>query len=280
MSYPSADLVHSSPGERRAAPGIRAEPRHERQGSAPSWLPTTDSSRDRRRSMPASSRAEIRHLLRIGVLILVRRGVYADAEVWDSLDEYVGRPRLRTRAALATMRRGWVVESRLRRSRARAGHPQSTRSTRAHHSSGLHGCLDQERREAPPGAVRRGPGGRAERAQGARHGQDGRRHRTRARDAVRRDRLRLRHAARRDPGSPGSCGRADAYWPYVAAARAAVEFADPGAESVLETLGRLLVKALGVGRLRARSSRSRSTTDGSSGAISGSGATSSSATAR
>ncbi len=37
------------------------------------------------------------------------------------------------------------------------------------------------------------------------------------------------------------------FWPYSRQARAAVEFADPGAESVLETLGRLLVKALGVG---------------------------------
>ena len=55
------------------------------------------------------SSAEIRHLLRTGVLILVRRGVYANAEVWNDLDEHVGRSRLRTRAALATMRRAWVA---------------------------------------------------------------------------------------------------------------------------------------------------------------------------
>ena len=53
--------------------------------------------------------ADVRHLLRRGVLVLVRRGVYADAQVWHELDEFVGRPRLRTRAALATMRRGWVA---------------------------------------------------------------------------------------------------------------------------------------------------------------------------
>ena len=55
------------------------------------------------------SSLEIRHLLRSDGLVLVRRGVYADAKVWDDLDEYVGRPRLQTRAALATMRRGWVA---------------------------------------------------------------------------------------------------------------------------------------------------------------------------
>ncbi len=53
--------------------------------------------------------ADIRFLLRSGRLVLVRRGVYADAEVWAALDEDVGRPRLETRAALATMRRAWVV---------------------------------------------------------------------------------------------------------------------------------------------------------------------------
>ena len=36
------------------------------------------------------------------------------------------------------------------------------------------------------------------------------------------------------------------HWPYVVRARDAVAFADPGAESVVETLGRLLVACLGV----------------------------------
>ena len=39
------------------------------------------------------------------------------------------------------------------------------------------------------------------------------------------------------------------FWPYSRRARAAVAFADPGAESVLETLGRELVTALGVGEV-------------------------------
>jgi hypothetical protein len=51
----------------------------------------------------------IRHLLRTGALVLLRRGVYADGELWRSLDVYRGQHKLRTRAALLTMRRGYVV---------------------------------------------------------------------------------------------------------------------------------------------------------------------------
>jgi putative AbiEi antitoxin of type IV toxin-antitoxin system len=51
----------------------------------------------------------IRHLVRTGALVILRRGVYADGELWRSLDPYRGQHQLRTRAALKTMRRGWVV---------------------------------------------------------------------------------------------------------------------------------------------------------------------------
>ena len=44
-----------------------------------------------------------------GALVLLRRGVYVDGELWKSLDVYRGQHRLRTRAALKTMRRAWVV---------------------------------------------------------------------------------------------------------------------------------------------------------------------------
>ena len=37
-----------------------------------------------------------------------------------------------------------------------------------------------------------------------------------------------------------------AYWPHIRRTRAAVDFADPGAESLVETLGRILVSCLGV----------------------------------
>lgn len=55
------------------------------------------------------SPGEIRRLLRNGRWIRIRRGVYTTAEIWDPLDEYVGRPRLRARAAILQMRRGWVL---------------------------------------------------------------------------------------------------------------------------------------------------------------------------
>lgn len=48
-------------------------------------------------------------MLQAGELVPVRRGVYADAEVWDALDELRGRPLLRVRAATMTLQRGWVL---------------------------------------------------------------------------------------------------------------------------------------------------------------------------
>lgn len=42
---------------------------------------------------------EIRHLVRRGTLVVVRRGVLADGELWTALDEWTGRPVLRARAA-------------------------------------------------------------------------------------------------------------------------------------------------------------------------------------
>ncbi|MCD4533394.1 type IV toxin-antitoxin system AbiEi family antitoxin domain-containing protein [Nocardioides sp. cx-169] len=55
------------------------------------------------------SPATIRSLVRHGEWVLVRRGVYCDAPIWQAADEYVGRPRLRARAAILTMRRAWVL---------------------------------------------------------------------------------------------------------------------------------------------------------------------------
>lgn len=52
---------------------------------------------------------EIRHLKRSGRWVTVRRGVYTTAEIWESLDEWRGRPRLIARAVVMSMRRGWVL---------------------------------------------------------------------------------------------------------------------------------------------------------------------------
>lgn len=53
--------------------------------------------------------SRINQLVRSGAWRPVRRGVYTTAEHWEELDEWRGRPRLETRAAIATMRRGFVV---------------------------------------------------------------------------------------------------------------------------------------------------------------------------
>lgn len=55
------------------------------------------------------SPSTIRALLRDGVWIAVRRGVYTTRSIWDGLDEYVGRPLLMARAATKTIQRGWVL---------------------------------------------------------------------------------------------------------------------------------------------------------------------------
>lgn len=53
--------------------------------------------------------SEIRRLLSAGELERLRRGVYTSRERWEALDEYVGQPLLLARAAIASMRRGWVL---------------------------------------------------------------------------------------------------------------------------------------------------------------------------
>lgn len=46
---------------------------------------------------------EIDRLVRLSEWVVVRRGVYATSGLWESLDQYVGRPRLRALAASLTM---------------------------------------------------------------------------------------------------------------------------------------------------------------------------------
>lgn len=53
--------------------------------------------------------SEIKRMRNAGELVTVRRGVYTPAEIWDALDPFVGRPRMRARAAILNMRRGWVL---------------------------------------------------------------------------------------------------------------------------------------------------------------------------
>ena len=197
-----------------------------------------------------------------------------------SLDEYGGRPRLRTRAALATMRRGWV-----------ASHDSSA------HEHGLEilNPPDPHVHITRPGFTG------AWTKYGVKHhlarfGED---------QVVEVDGLRCstwraprwtshastaRHTARSPAIRPcdWACSRAAleaAVEPMTTGrtsirARAAVAFADPGAESVVETLGRLLVAALGVERRGDPVPGARWTTAACAGETSESAATSSRRTAR
>jgi len=195
------------------------------------------------------SSADIRHLLSTGGLVRVRRGVYADPDVWTSLDVHVGRPRLQTRAALATMRRGWV----------------------ASHDSAAHELALEILNPPEPHVHITRPGSTGAWTKfGVKH------HLARfgEHQVVEVNGLRVLDMARtavdiaREHGTPYGEIACDSamrhgvsraaleaavdpmlFWPYSRRARAAVAFADPGAETVLETLGRILVAALGVGEV-------------------------------
>ena len=67
-------------------------------------------------------------------------------------------------------------------------------------------------------------------------------HRSRARRAVRRDRVRRGHASWRDPRGAARGVRAHDQLAARPADQEGVEFADPGAQTAIETLGRLLVE--------------------------------------
>lgn len=55
------------------------------------------------------SPGEVRRLKRQGHWVAMRRGVYTTRELWESLDDWRGRPRLIARAVVLTMRRAWVL---------------------------------------------------------------------------------------------------------------------------------------------------------------------------
>jgi hypothetical protein len=183
----------------------------------------------------------IRHLIRTGALVLLRRGVYADGELWRSLDEYRGQPKLRTRAALITMRRSYVV------SHDSAGHE---------HELDLLLPPEQHVHITRPGFTT------AWTEYGVKH------HLARFREeqVVELNGLRVLDIPRtavdiaREHGRPYgevACdsamrmgvSRADLEaalepmrnWPHVTRSRSAVDFADPRAASVAESLGRDLV---------------------------------------
>jgi hypothetical protein len=191
----------------------------------------------------------LRHLLRLGTLVVVRRGVYADGAAWAELDEYNGRHRLRTRAATMLMRRGFVIshdsaayEHGLEILQPPDPHVHITRQgvtgawTKAgvkHHLAGfgkeqlvvIDGLevLDMARTAVDIAREHGTPYGEVACDSALRHG-------------VSRGALMEAYGPMRN-------------WQHVRRTRKAVEFADPGAESVVETLGRLLVTSLGIGEV-------------------------------
>lgn len=194
------------------------------------------------------SPGEIRRLVRQDRWLAVRRGVYTTAEIWGALDEYVGRPRLRARAAILQMRRAWVLS-----------HDSSA------HEQGMSVLTPRE----PFVHVTRPGFTNAWTENGVKHHLarfaekqvvtiDGRRMLDLARTGVdiARERGFQHGLVACDSAMRMGVTRAQLLvavepmenWPGSRAARSCVRFADPGAESVHESLGRDLVleAALGI----------------------------------
>ena len=97
--------------------------------------------------------AQISHLVRQRLLVVVRRGVYTDAELWDALGSEAERHRLRTRAATLHMRRDFVL------SHDSAAYEHGLEILQpptpyVHVTSTASPALDEARHQAPPRAVR------------------------------------------------------------------------------------------------------------------------------
>lgn len=187
--------------------------------------------------------------IRSGQLLAVRRGVYARQEWWDTLDEYVGKPLARSRAAHYAIRLDHVMshdsaalEHGLQILAARPELIHVTRprvlGTRTEHGVKHHKAVfAPEQRMVVNGIAVLDPARTAvdiAREHGFTHG------------AVACDSAMRTGVTRRDlelAVEPMSC------WPGVTMVREAIWFADPRAESVAETLGRILVTELGLGEV-------------------------------
>lgn len=191
---------------------------------------------------------QIVDLVRRGAWVRVRQGVYADGEAWQALDEYVGRPLLRVRAAhLVLTVPHWF----------------------SHDSAALlHGVRLLARATDLVHITRPDMRGRVARAGVVHHG---------ARTALARttviDGLPVLDLPRtavdvvREHGVDVGLGACDfalahgvsrgdlvavsesmAGWPFVRLVREVVDLADPGADNAAESAARALVLELGIGR--------------------------------
>lgn len=195
------------------------------------------------------SSSQLRSLIRSGVLVVLRRGLYVDGDLWRSLDPHREQHRLRTRAVLRGLKRGYVVS----------------------HDSGAHEHAMEILVPPEPHTHITRPGSTtAWTRYGVKH------HYAAFKDAqvVVVDGLEVLDIARtavdiaREHGEPYGEIACDAAmragvtrtalqkafapmtcWPHIQRTRRAVEFADPGAQTVIETLGRILVEELGIGKI-------------------------------
>lgn len=192
--------------------------------------------------------AEIARLIRSRRLVAVRRGVYADGAVWSAADSFHDRPALLARAVHMTTLTDHVMSHHSAAALLRLPtlqppdglqhvtrpdvHGGRTEHGVKHHVAPYHPdqvvevdqvpCLDRARTALD-----------IAREHGYRHG-----------------------LVAADGALRSGCSRADLAaaaepmrnWPQVTTVRRVVEGADPGAESVGETLARELVEELGIGR--------------------------------
>jgi hypothetical protein len=191
---------------------------------------------------------ELARLVRTGAWVTVRRGVYALASTWEVLDPYLGRPLLRARAVHLTTPTAHVMS-----------HDSSA------HAWGLpilRPLLEQVHLTRP-----------GLRSAQVRHGVKHHGARYKSSEVVAANGLPVLDMARtavdmaREYGVRGGLPTFDAAlragvprdrlwavidrmrgWPDVAAPRVCAELADPGAESVIESLGRELLIEMGLGQ--------------------------------
>ena len=193
--------------------------------------------------------AQISHLIRQRRLVVVRRGVYADVELWDSLGSESERHRLRTRAATLHMRRDFVLshdsaayEHRLEILQPPTPHVHVTRYgvTGAWTRHGIKHHL------APFGREQRMHLGDLQVLDLARTAVDIAREHGEPYGEIACDAALRRGVPRKELEE---AVLAMTNWPYVTRTRRAVDFADPGAANLAESLGRLLVAELGIGEV-------------------------------
>jgi len=193
------------------------------------------------------STSAVRTLVRNGDLVPLRRGLYVDGELWRSLDPHREQHQLRTRAVILGLKRGFVV---------------------SHDSSAHELGLDILLPPVPHTHITRRGSTTAWTRYGVKHHYAG----FRPEQVVEVNGLEVLDLPRtavdiaREHGEPYgeiACDAAmrlgvtkdqlrAAYepmtnWPYMLRTRRAVEFAHPGAQTAIETLGRMLVEELAIG---------------------------------